>query len=103
MNKSTKLPDESYLSSPDMDALARMNTELLSELWILRDRVLVLEHLLAEAGVLGHRQIDQYQPPAALEAALTRDRDRMVARVVGAGLRRELSIEAIKAAEQEPE
>ena len=97
--KSTKLPEKSYLGSREIDALARMQTELLSELWILRDRVTVLEHLLEQADVLQPDQIDDFTPPTELEAKLLSERDKLVARVVGAGQRTEISVEAIKAAE----
>ncbi len=73
----TKSPD-------DFEALLRMNTELLSELWILRDRVAVLEKLLEEKGVVSREAIDTYAPDAAFDAELQRERDRVVRQVAGA-------------------
>ncbi|MFK8053386.1 MAG: hypothetical protein AB8F65_10480 [Woeseiaceae bacterium] len=96
MARDTKLPDETYFSAKEIDALARMNTELLSELWILRDRVLVLEHLLSESGVIEVDAIDQHQPSEALTEKLLADRDGLVARVVGAPHRTSLSVDEIK-------
>ena len=68
-----------------METLASTQTEMLSELWILRDRVLLLEHLLAEAGILKPGQLDEYVPSGELSARLDAERDQFVARVVGAG------------------
>ncbi|MEO0574836.1 MAG: hypothetical protein AAF004_05185 [Pseudomonadota bacterium] len=96
MARDTKLPERTYFSSEEVDALARFNTELLSELWILRDRVLVLEHLLGESGVIDPDAIDHYEPSEALSQKLLEDRDGLVARVVGAAHRTELSVDEIK-------
>ena len=97
MTRTTERPERPNLSSRELESLALTNTELLSELWILRDRVLVLEHLLTEAGILEPDQINQYAPPEGLTAKLDTDRDQLVARVVGAGHRRSISIEALQA------
>lgn len=96
MARTTDLPERSYLSSRELDGLARSQTELLSELWILRDRVLVLEHLLVEAGVLGKNQLDGFEPPQELAKSLQEDRDALVARVVGAGHRDRLDLEELR-------
>ena len=80
-----------------MESLAATQTEMLSELWILRDRVLVLEHLLAEAGILKQGQLDEYAPPEDLAKKLDAERDVFVARVIGAGHRKSFSVESLKA------
>ncbi len=90
MARTTELPERSYLSSAELDSLARMHTEMMAELWILRDRVLVLEQLLTDSGVLKPEQVDQYAPGPDLTLKLNADRDRMVARIVGAGHRQTL-------------
>lgn len=100
MARTTELPDRSYLSSREMDALARSHTELLSEVWILRDRVLLLEHLLVQAGVLKDGQLDSLEPPPGLAEALQKDRDAMVARVAGAGHRDRLDLDTLRKQDQ---
>ena len=85
----TKSADETF------EALLRMNTELLSELWILRDRVAVLEKLLDEKGILPGGAIDAYAPDAAFDAELQRERDRMVEQVAGAPWERDRGIAAL--------
>jgi len=97
MTRTTETPDQPNLSSQEADALGRTQAELLSELWILRDRVLILEHLLAQAGILKDDQIDDHAPSEGLTAKLDKDRDALVARVIGAGHRQVISVEALKA------
>jgi hypothetical protein len=95
--RTTEKPERPNLSSQEIEALAGTQTELVSELWILRDRVLILEHLLAEAGILKPGQIDEFAPPEDLSKKLEKDRDLFVARVIGAGHRRHFSVESLKA------
>jgi hypothetical protein len=97
MTRTTETPENPNLSSMEMDSLGRTQAELLSELWILRDRVLVMEHLLAEAGILKQGQIDNFAPPPELTSELDADRDSLVARVIGAGHRQRISVDELKA------
>ena len=84
MARTRERPKKPYLGAAEVDRLATMNTELLSELWILRDRVTVLEHLLERKSVLQRQELDELIPEGALAAELERERTRMVARVMGA-------------------
>lgn len=94
--KTTDTPARPYLSSKELDAIARTQTELVSELWILRDRVRVLERLLEQAGVLKPGAIDDFDPPEEMDEALRRERDDMVSRVIGAGHRDGLDLEELR-------
>jgi hypothetical protein len=62
----------------------RVNSELLAELWILRDRLTVLEHLLAAKGVVERKAIDDFVPTGALATELEKERGAIVRRVMGA-------------------
>jgi hypothetical protein len=75
-----------YLGSDRLDDLARMLIELTSELWILKDRTLVLEHLLASNGILAPDAIDSYQPTGDLSQTLLAERKALLERVMGAVL-----------------
>ena len=77
-------PARPYLGQRELDDVMRMNSELLAELWILRDRVTVLEHLLEEKQVLKRQEISEHVPGEALSAELTREREALVRRVAGA-------------------
>lgn len=84
MARTVDRPERAHLESRQVDDLMRINSELLAELWVLRDRVTILEHLLAEKGVVDRKAIDEHQPSGALAAELQRERDALVRRVMGA-------------------
>lgn len=90
-----------YLGSEALDHLARMNTELLSELWILRDRVAVLEQVLTEQGTLHPGAIDNYQPGPELRERLELLRRLTVENVMGAPYRQRPSVAEIQARARE--
>lgn len=73
-----------YLNEDNVDDLGRMVTALLSELWIMRDRMAVLETLLQKSGALDADAIENFSYTPAQEAEVEKLRDRMVASVVGA-------------------
>ncbi|MBL8629286.1 MAG: hypothetical protein JNM81_06640 [Rhodospirillaceae bacterium] len=76
-------PKQPYMGDAMLDTLIRMNTELMSELWILRDRVTILEHMLQEKGVVDRKAIDDFVPTGELAKELLRERDALVKKVVG--------------------
>ena len=76
-------PDRPYLSQKELDDLMRMNSELLAELWILRDRVTVLEHMLQEKSVIDRKQLNEYVPQGDLAKELERERAALIERVAG--------------------
>ncbi|MCY4478007.1 MAG: hypothetical protein OXC70_08480 [Gammaproteobacteria bacterium] len=80
----TKPPIRPLTGDENLDRLLRMNTELLSELWILRDRVMVLEKILEEKELLDANAIDDYAPSQAFGEVLQDERDQLVRRVAGA-------------------
>ena len=75
-----------YLGSDRLDDIARMLTEVASELWILKDRNMVLETLLAEAGVLTPASIDAYNPDAETAARIAAERSAFTNRILSAVL-----------------
>jgi hypothetical protein len=84
-----------YTHDEKYDALLRMNAELLSELWIMRDRMMVLEHLLEKRFKLSRQEIDEFDPPPELESELLAERDALVRRVVGAPWNDHWTVESI--------
>jgi hypothetical protein len=75
---------KSYLDAGNVDDLGRMVTALLAELWIVRDRLAVLEHIHGARIGIDPAEIDDFVPDAAFAAYLEKTRDRMVASVAGA-------------------
>ena len=91
----TKPPPNPITGSDDMDALMRINTELMSELWILRDRVTILEKLLEEKGVVARADLNDYAPEGEFAEELDRERYRFVRRVAGAPWETEFTVESL--------
>ena len=50
-------PERPYLGQKELDDVMRMNTELLAELWILRDRVTALQPAQRRLATAGGREL----------------------------------------------
>ncbi len=88
-------PKQPYMGDAMLDTLIRMNTELMSELWILRDRVTVLEHMLEQKGVVDRKAMDDFVPTGDLAKELLRERDAMVEKVVGGAWTQGFSVNSL--------
>ena len=85
-----------YLDENNIDDLARMVTALLSEVWIMRDRMAVMEKLLGAKLEVSSQQIDDFIPNPEFAGYLEGLRDRLVTNVIGAPLAaKERSVDAI--------
>jgi nitrogen regulatory protein PII-like uncharacterized protein len=73
-----------YLNEDNVDDLGRMVLALLSEFWVMRDRMAVMEALLVKAKIFGPDDIEQFSYTAEQEQQIEALRDRIVAAVVGA-------------------
>lgn len=74
-------PAPSYLSKATPDELARMVVGLTEELWVLRDRVMVLEEVVSSTDA-----VDEHDPSPELRGRLGVERQRLIQRVLGAPL-----------------
>ncbi len=90
-------PKQPYTGDEMIDNIIRMNTELMSEVWVLRDRVTILEHMLQEKGVITRKALDDIVPTGDLANELLRERDGMVERVVGGAWMQGFSVESLVA------
>jgi hypothetical protein len=87
-----------YLSENNVDDLGRMVLALLSEVWIMRDRMAITEELLFQKTGISSADIDDYLPTPEVSAKLDALRKRVVISVVGAPLAAEdRSVDAILA------
>ena len=73
-----------FLESEEHDDLMRVCLRLLGEVWVLRDRLAIVEALLQERGGISRATIDTYQPDAALAQELAAERQAMIKRVLDA-------------------
>lgn len=70
-----------YIGDDRLDELARISIGLMKEIWLLRDRQMVLERLLDSQGVVERRLIELDEPDHRAEAEIRMEADRMIARV----------------------
>ena len=77
---------QTYLHQSNVEDLGRMLMALLSEFWILRDRVAILEEMLGDKVGISSGDIDNYVPSPEFEARLQTLRDQVATAVVAAPL-----------------
>jgi hypothetical protein len=77
-------PEPAFFDNPAIDNLIAVTLELGAELWVQRERMRIVEKLLAEKGVVTPELIEQYQPGAEELARSRAERDAFVNRIFGA-------------------
>ncbi|MEO0607879.1 MAG: hypothetical protein AAFY82_06575 [Pseudomonadota bacterium] len=77
-------PSQKLLSETDIDGVGRAVMTLCHELWVVKDRMAVLEAVLADNGIDAERAIDAFQPDAALQDKLNQDGRALVERILSA-------------------
>lgn len=70
-----------FFGADQVDNVADAVLALARELWVVTDRQIVLEAILARRGIEVAADIDAFEPDAALQAQLDARRDRMVAAI----------------------
>ena len=55
---------------------------LTRELWVVKDRMRILEAVLEEHGIDAHQAIERYQPDEALSAELAKEGEALAERIV---------------------
>ncbi len=63
------------------DPLYQVVFNLARELWVIKDRQLVLEEVLKSAGIDAAQLVDQHQPDASLAKRLDEERAQLLDRV----------------------
>ena len=88
--KSTsKATNANFFDEPYIDALMRINTELLTELWVVKDRLYVLEKILIEKSFLNNTELDNHVPKEDFLKFLDDERDKLIKRVIESPFREE--------------
>lgn len=75
------------------DALSRALLTVARELWVVQDRLIVLEKVLEERGIDVASSISRYMPPPAVEAELKAGRERFANALVDAFMGQELGVD----------
>lgn len=77
-------PERAILSPDALDGVADSVLALARELWVVRDRQMVLEQVLADHGIAAAQAVDGFTPDADFRARLDAERDRLIEAVAGA-------------------
>lgn len=77
-------PEPAFFDNPAIDNLMAVTLELGSEVWVLRERLRVMEQLLSQHGKVTTDMIEAHQPTADELARSKADRDAFVNRVYAA-------------------
>jgi hypothetical protein len=77
-------PERAILAPGSLDRVADAVLALTREVWVLRDRQMVLEKVLADHGIDAVAAIDRFTPDAAFQARLDGERDRLIEAVARA-------------------
>ncbi len=72
------------LRPEDIDKLGQALLTLTKELWVVKDRLRVLEAALAEAGTIVPNAVETYQPDESLTELLGQERAQLIKQVLGA-------------------
>ncbi len=75
--------EPAFLRDPALDQLLDAVLALTAELWIERDRRIILEQLLTAEGVLKPAAVELHRSDAALQAQRDAARESLVRRVIG--------------------
>jgi hypothetical protein len=70
------------LSPEDVDRVARQNVQLMTELWIVKDRLALLESMLEAAGLLSRAALNRAVPEGPLAQELETERNNYIRRVL---------------------
>ncbi len=73
-----------FLQDRVLDSVLQVVVELGAQTWITRRRLMVLERVMAERGVLEAEAVETYQPSAEDEALWRAERDRLCKTVYAA-------------------
>lgn len=73
-----------FLQDPVIDSLLQIVVELGAQTWITRRRLLVLERVVVERGLLDAEAVETYQPSEQDEALWRAERDRLCQTVYAA-------------------
>lgn len=74
---------QKYLQPEDIETLARQNVQLMTELWITKDRLFVLEDMLEKKGLIDRRSFETTEPDETLSKELEAQRVAYIKRIMG--------------------
>lgn len=78
-----RAPRPVYLDDVRLDRMLGAIVELTAQLYLMKDRVRVLEHVLVEKGVMTLEELDFFKTTPEFDAKAAKDREELLAAVIG--------------------
>ncbi len=72
-----------FLDDPNLDRVLKVVIALAREAYVTRDRMLLIEKKLNEQGILSSEQLDTFEPTAAEQREIEKNRDEFIATLLG--------------------
>jgi hypothetical protein len=76
------VPDLAFFPDPNVDRVLGVVMELAAEVYVLRDRLNIVERVLESRGTLVRADLEAYQPTAEERARRLAERDALIARIL---------------------
>ena len=76
------MSNDKFLGDPVLDRMMKVILSLSQEVYVLRDRLGVVEHLLDERKMISRADIESYRPDAARQSQILGERDAFVERLL---------------------
>ncbi len=73
---------DKFLGDPMFDRIMLLVVNLAEELYVVKDRLDVIESLLHERGVVSREDVEKYQAPTKLDEDLEHSRHQFIARLL---------------------
>lgn len=86
-SKPVRAPNPAFFDHSVIDNLIAVTMELGAEMWVQRERMRVIEQLLAAGGIVTRDAIEQYEPSPEESERVRSERDAFVQRLYGLLLR----------------
>jgi len=77
-------PDREILKDADLNGLGQAIITLTKEIWVLTDRLHIMEAVMVENGLDISEQVKSYQPDDTLRAKLKTENEALISRVLRA-------------------
>ena len=72
-----------YFASPAIDNLYTISMELGAALWVVKDRLRVIEELLERAGIVSEQMVEQYAPDPERRKEIIAQRNAFIEKIYG--------------------
>jgi len=71
-----------YFDDPVLDCLTNMLLELAAEVWVNRERALIVEQMLQQQNLISSDAVEKYVPSEEQQQGLREERDRFVGNIM---------------------